>query len=148
MAYSLPYTEVNGTLADATQVYANFVALLNGLNNSLAKDGSIPVAQRPHDNGVGAGLGLPDRCADIEPWLSYHGSGNVYLRPAGIACAYWNADPQRRSAWQHAGRCGVSLCAQRTAHRLSGMQWRSGIADDIRGIVRGDRRGVRGGRWK
>ena len=44
MAYSLPYTEVNGTLADATQVYANFVALLNGLNNSLAKDGSIPAA--------------------------------------------------------------------------------------------------------
>jgi len=44
VAYSLPYTEVNGTLADATQVYANFVALLNGLNNSLAKDGSIAAA--------------------------------------------------------------------------------------------------------
>lgn len=42
MAYGLPYTEVNGTTADATQVQANFVALLGGLNNSFAKDGSLP----------------------------------------------------------------------------------------------------------
>ena len=95
MAYSLPYVEINGTLADATQVQANFVALLNGLNNSLARDGSVPAIGTLALGGYKiTGLAVPTLTGDAATmgWvqsLGYATAGSLaaYATTAALAAA-------------------------------------------------------------
>lgn len=100
MAYSLPYTLVNATLADATQVQANFVALLAGLNNSFARDGSISAAGPINMAGYKVtAVGTPTAATDAATmgWvqgLGYQTAANVtaslgsYITTAIAAATY------------------------------------------------------------
>lgn len=96
MPYSLPYTEVNGTLADATQVQANFVALLNAVNNALARDGSLAATGSLNMGGFKISNGaVPTLSGDFATMGWVQGLGYItssalspYLTTATAAATY------------------------------------------------------------
>ena len=60
MSLTFPYTFTNGTIADATQVMANFNVVLGGVNNSIFRDGSSLVsADIPFSGYKLTGVGTP-----------------------------------------------------------------------------------------
>ena len=60
MSYTFPYTFTNGTVADATQVMANFNVALLGINSAIARDGTALVtADIPFAGYKLTGVGTP-----------------------------------------------------------------------------------------